>query len=139
METIVSRINIVEKAREYVNTKFRHQGRIKGVGIDCAGLIVCVGKELGITEYDNREYGRLPNANRMENILKENLIEIQIHEALPGDVLFFAFDAEPQHVGILSENNYVIHSYAAVKKCVEHRIDDVWKDRIRAAYRYPGV
>ena len=31
------RDDIVAAAREYLDTPFVHQGRVKGVGIDCAG------------------------------------------------------------------------------------------------------
>ena len=32
--------DIVNAARECVGTPFRHQGRVLGVGLDCAGLVL---------------------------------------------------------------------------------------------------
>ena len=52
------RSRIVATAREYLLTPFHHQGRKKGVGIDCVGLIACVGHELGILDYDCTDYSR---------------------------------------------------------------------------------
>jgi len=34
---------IIEKAREFIDTPYEHQGRLKGIGIDCCGLIMIVG------------------------------------------------------------------------------------------------
>jgi len=31
---------IIEKAREFIDTPYEHQGRLKGIGIDCCGLII---------------------------------------------------------------------------------------------------
>jgi len=31
---------IIEKAREFIDTPYEHQGRLKGIGIDCCGLIM---------------------------------------------------------------------------------------------------
>lgn len=62
---------IVAAAREWVGTPYRHQQRVKDWGVDCAGLILGVGIELGILKFSERSwqqwsrYSRLPNPRRM--------------------------------------------------------------------------
>lgn len=47
---------IVDKAREFLNTPWHHDARLKGVGIDCIGLIACTFAELGVSVVDTRGY-----------------------------------------------------------------------------------
>jgi cell wall-associated NlpC family hydrolase len=49
------REQIVEEARKYLGVRFRHQGRTVA-GIDCAGLILNVGNDLGLIEYSETGY-----------------------------------------------------------------------------------
>lgn len=134
----MDRKSIVDKAREYLGTPFRHQGRLKGVGVDCAGLIVCVAKELKLSDFDYTSYGRVPNSNELIAVLNEQLIKIKIDEVKSGDIYLMTFDFEPQHVGIATENG-IIHSYSSAKQVVEHGIDTTWSSRIKGAYRFKGI
>jgi cell wall-associated NlpC family hydrolase len=38
---------IVAEAETWLNTPFRHQGRLKGQGVDCVGFISEVAREAG--------------------------------------------------------------------------------------------
>ena len=50
---------IVAAARSWLGVPWRHQGRTRQ-GVDCAGLVVLVGRELGLADYDTTAYGRRP-------------------------------------------------------------------------------
>lgn len=126
---------IVLKAREYLGTPFRHQGRLKGVGVDCAGLVVCVAHELKLSDFDFRAYGPMPNASKLQMILNEQMDKIDYSDATVGDVYLMKFDKEPQHLAIITDIG-LIHSYADAGSVVEHRIDDYWRSRIVGAYRF---
>lgn len=134
------RLQIVEAARTYLGTKFKHQGRLKDFGIDCAGLVIGVGKELGYmpNEWDHVAYGHLPHAQMMANQCDLVLDRILIEEATVGDIYLMAFQSEPQHLCIITDKG-IIHSYAQVRRCVEHGIDDIWLSRVKRAYRYKGL
>jgi len=69
--------------------------------------------------------------------MQQHMERISINEVKPGDVYLMKFDKEPQHLAIVSHYG-IIHAYAEVKKVVEHGLDDVWKSRIVAAFRYKG-
>jgi len=139
----VTRAQVVACARTYLSTPWHHQGRVKGPkgGIDCAGLIIGVARELGLADVDFTNYSRHPDGT-LERICALHMRGIPLHLADFGDVLLFTFKTEPEHLGIFSEidgRRTVIHSYASAKKVVENDLDALWLSRIRGAYRIPGV
>ena len=127
--------DIVRQARTWLDTPFRHQGRRKGIGTDCVGLVIGVAHELGLTDFDYVGYGRTPHADVLRHHLATQMVSIPATEADVGDVLLFAFAIEPMHVGIRTDKG-ILHSYASAKRCVEHGLDSVWESRIRGAYRF---
>ena len=130
---------IVAAARAWVGTPFGHQGRVLGERIDCAGLIAKTGQAAGLTTYDVTDYGMQPNPKRMKAILDRELILIPINEARAGDVFWMVYGGrQPRHLAIFTGAS-IIHAYQDAGKCVEHILDEDWRRRIRAAYRYPGV
>ncbi len=123
---MATRKDICDKALEYLGTPFHHQGRLKGIGVDCAGLIVCVAKELGLHYDDLKNYPRIPDGKSLRDILKNNTAkEKTIAEAQPGDILLMRFLNEPQHVALVMPNNQIIHSYMRIRKVTIHNFDDI--------------
>lgn len=128
---------IVDAARACIGTPFRHQGRIPGVALDCAGLVVAVAQELGVAYTDQQGYSRTPSGGRLECALDEQpcLVRVPASERQPGDVLLIRFASDPQHLAILAGDT-IIHSYASVGAVCEHRLSPVWVARIVCAYRF---
>lgn len=134
---MTTRADIVTEARTWVDTPFHHQARIKGVGVDCAGVVIGVAHALGLSDFDYTCYGREPHRGQLRAILDEHMDKVA--EAQPGDVLLMAFAVEEQHLAILTDTNTIIHAYGNVGKCVEHRYSDAWVARTRGVYRYRGI
>ena len=44
----MNRQDVVTAAREWIDTPFHHQARLKGVGVDCVGLVIGVARELAL-------------------------------------------------------------------------------------------
>ena len=75
------RIKICEIAESFVNTKYQHQGRLKDVGVDCAGLVICVAKETGFNyDIEYKDYGMIPDGNKLFRECKKFLKERSINE-----------------------------------------------------------
>ncbi len=133
------RRQIVTRARFCIGTPFRHQGRIPGKGLDCVGVIACVGHELGLFDYDFAGYGRLPKKGELErHINAAGFREISFEEAHPGDVLLIRFRKLPQHTAIVTDRG-MLHAYIRAFGVVEHGVTAYWRQRIIAAYQFPGV
>ena len=140
---MTSRADIITEARRWVGTPFRHQGRVRGRAVDCAGLIIGTGLATGIIDgYQEIGYGRQPNPERMGGHLDQWMERIPVSEARDGDVYWFRF-IQPMHVGFASTlpdgRAGVIHAWQDIGRCVEHGLDDTWRRRIVAAFRFHGV
>lgn len=130
--------DVVEYARECLGTPFRHQGRLCGVGLDCAGVVVHCATRLNIQHADMQGYPRLPYQNMLEQFMgaQPNLQLISWDKREPGDVVLMRIKAAPQHLGIYVGNDYMVHSYESIGQVVEQRIDDEWLKKIIAVYRF---
>jgi NlpC/P60 family putative phage cell wall peptidase len=133
-----TRAEVVAQARTWVGTRWQHQGRIKGVAVDCAGLIIGVARELGLADAQVDGYSPLPDGMTLQRYCAQYMQPIRLDEAQPGDVVTMAWDRHPQHIGILTDVG-LIHSYAHGRGVVEHALDREWRLRLRGAYRMPGV
>jgi len=128
--------DIITAARGWLGTPFHHQGRLKGVGCDCIGLVLGVSKELGISDYDYTAYGRIPNPIIFGRELRANFDLANRPD--PGSVLWFSFNVAPQHVGIVTDTG-LIHAFAVAGRVVETGLDPQWLARCRGIFRYRGV
>ena len=127
---------IIEAARAYIGTKFKHGGRSKN-GIDCIGLIECSLHDAEIlTKVTTPGYSRNPVPDEFSAGLDKYFDRVPLLEISPGDILWFAIEGIPRHVGFYTEDNTVIHAYAKLKKeVIEHRLTPEWKNNIRRVYR----
>jgi hypothetical protein len=140
---------IVTAARARMGVVYVHQGRTNGQGFDCAGLPVDIGREFGVEVLDIKGYGKVPNPARMRAALDANLDRVPggRNAMQVGDVAWIRFDKDPQHLAIVGDYKVqpgeltLIHAYndAGLKQVVEHRIDQAWRNRIVAVWRYRGL
>lgn len=138
---------IVTEARNWLNTPFKHQGRVKHIGCDCLGLVVGVLKQLNlklngneIAAIDNTNYSALPDGILLQQALEQYLERKTSGRIEPGNILLMKFRRQPQHLAIVTphENGLgIIHSYAQAGKVVEHHLDELWLSRIVTAYQVP--
>ncbi len=137
---MTTRSDIVNKAREFIGTPFHHQARLKGVGIDCVGLLVCVAKELEIPVQDHKIYTSNPDGVTLKKELDAALDQIDIVDAVSGDMLVFWYTKRgfPQHVCIKTDIG-IIHTHQTVGRVVEHLLDSTWQRRVLHAYKYRGI
>lgn len=135
---MIDRADIVATARSWLGTPFHHQGRVKRVGVDCAGLIIGVARELGLPAEDLTGYGRRPDSGELERLCREQMRPIALKAARPGDVYLIEIDGRPQHLAFATDVG-LLHAYAPARKVVEHCIDAGWRARLVAAFALPGI
>lgn len=141
--------DVIKEARTWVNTPYQHQAMVKGVGVDCVGLIVGVGLQTGalrLTEHEMKEYsgyGRLPNPRNMEKAMKRHLVELALFEMKEGDIAWLQWrQGLPMHlalVGTHKGNMTLLHALGDVGKVVEHTLTPQWDGRIVSFWRYPEL
>lgn len=133
------RVALIAAARSYLGVPFRHQGR-SARGLDCAGLVAVSLVAIGREPADVTAYGREPLDQGLRAMCVANFGEpVSKDEMRPGDVPLMQFRGEPSHVGIVTAypegGLALIHSYAQIRKVVEHRIDPEWLGFITEVFR----
>ncbi|MCY1555786.1 hypothetical protein D9M68_924740 [compost metagenome] len=131
---------IIKAAMDALETPFRHQGRVPGLGMDCAGVLVHCFQRLGLPYHDESGYPRNPYDGQLEKILdsQPSLRRIAVDEAGAGDVLVMRMVRAPQHIAIhagqYNGHPYVIHGSEQHGKVCLHRLDAQWFGRVMRAY-----
>jgi NlpC/P60 family putative phage cell wall peptidase len=137
-----TRAQVVECARTWIGTKWKHQQRLKGHACDCAGLVIGVGAEVFGIRAEVPPYSHTPHNGMLERIVGQYMRPKDLASIELGDVLLLTWAEDPHHMAIVSELDgepALIHSYAQIKRVVEHRLDDRWRARIRACFEFPGI
>lgn len=145
------RRRVVAEARSWVGTPFHHQGRVKGVGVDCLMHIREVGEQgkfmPRIKPRDDRQYwnfyGRRPNPPVMRECLARFLVPIAASDAKHGDIAWMDWRelGMPIHMAVRSELRRVPHIIHAIwdHQVVEHTFDDWHRAKVVEYWRYPAV
>lgn len=134
----MTRNEFITAARSYIGTPFQHQGRLPGVGLDCAGVIVCAAKAGGFSVSDVTGYATVPSGGLLEQAVLDHCERIMLDATQTGDIMLFKFLYEPQHLAIF-DNGMLIHAYNSVGKVVENGFDAVWHSRLVGCYRLRGI
>lgn len=132
---------IVRAARACIGTRWHHQGRVKGAGLDCVGLLVhAFGEALAEPFPDSTDYGRVHDNGRLVRELDARLDRVAVSDLRPGDVVAFTWTesaVESQHVAIVTQSEplRIIHANARQRGVVEHDAGAYWSSKISAAFR----
>jgi cell wall-associated NlpC family hydrolase len=143
-----TRADVVACARTWIGTTFEHQQRMKGVGVDCVGLVIGVARELGLIgpSVDVHGYPRVPDGRLLKQC-DEHMRRVSREAMQPGDVIAVTFDVEPMHLGIVGDYVHgglsMIHALAQAGRhrgrVCEMRLMFSERMRFMAAYSLPGV
>ena len=141
----IARNRIIEAARGWVGTPFRHQGRKKGVGVDCIGLVCGVGAELGVRAEIPGNYSQSPSGDLVISGCDKYLVKPEDQATpLPGQVMIlWGFDRNtPQHFAILGGDPWkitMVHAFSRRGAVIEDVYDHFWSKRFVALYEFPGT
>lgn len=83
----------------YAGTPWMHQGRLPGVGLDCAGLVSCGLRAVGEDPIDETDYRRQPDRRRILQWLQDHCDRIYGEPEI-GDILLFGYHMNGTHVGV---------------------------------------
>ena len=138
--SILTRNNVLAQVRTYMNVPWRHQGRSM-LGIDCAGLVIAVARDLGISQYDIRNYRREPRPHDFIAAFRANMDEKLIGNRMPGDVILMHDRNFTCHAGffdIVNGVEMVVHAYALRRKVVEEPLH-LFGQNINYCFSYKGL
>lgn len=142
--TLVDASQVAAEALSWEGVPWRHKGRGR-TGIDCGGLLLAVGWELGIwpRSFDIQIYPRQPDGSIKAQLMdagftpvSDDLAGIPVGAALlmaPGSPRF------PYHLAIMAQGNLVVHAHAPRRRVVVHSLRGKFATQVQTVYRYPGV
>lgn len=144
---MTNRTDIVQIARSLIGTPFHHRERQPGIGIDCAGVLICVARELGLVapDFDVPAYTRTPDGRSMLLWCRRYMRELAQDAMQPGDAILLITDYHPQHLGILGDYRHgglsIIHAanMATPPRVIETRLMFSRVMRFVAAFALPGI
>ncbi len=140
----IGRSAVVECARAWIGTPYRHGAALQGIGCDCLGLVLGVWRTL---------YGALPEpvpaypqdwaeAGRSETLAvaaARHCTPVAVADVRPGDLLLMRWrDHLPaQHCGIATGAGRMVHAHAGAS--VAEVALGAWRRRIAFAFALPGL
>lgn len=108
------REKVIAAARGWLNTSFHHEARVKGVGVDCAQLLIAVFAEAGlVAEFTPAHY---PHDWHFHKDEERYIAEIsgyahRVDTPQPGDIALFRFGRCASHAAIVIDWPLCIHAY----------------------------
>jgi cell wall-associated NlpC family hydrolase len=142
---MTTKIEITQEARTWINTPFHHQGRLKGVGVDCIGLVIGVARRLGLVpgDFDIQAYPRSPDGVSLMRTAHLHMDLIDQAAMGIGDVVVVRFGKDPQHFGIIGDYRHgglsIIHAAGATGRVIETRLMFTPSMQFVAAFELRGV
>lgn len=119
------RAAVVAAVRLCVGTRFRPQGRVPGVGLDCVGvvLVAAVAAGSGAVRVPAYALGGDHGALVEEHLRAAGCVEVMA--AAAGDVLVIAPAPGRRHLGVVTPGG-VVHAHAGLGRVVEQPFDPGW-------------
>jgi cell wall-associated NlpC family hydrolase len=144
---------IAAEAKSWLSTPFVHQAHLKGVGVDCLGLIGQTAINCGLVPADSWQttwaehagYANVPANGVLQSVCHRYLRPIMKDSAQIGSVVLIRYAREPQHLAFLVPYLHgglsLIHALGPKSpgKVVEHGFDLKWQRRVVEAFELPGV
>ena len=136
------RQQFVEEVRKEIGTPYRNQGRLGGVAVDCAGLVVVAARRTGLHIVEESDYSMRPDpAVLLRCIRASGLVQSSLPQAAAGDMIVMRFDANPRHLAIITERQgdriTIAHAVMQQGQVVEHELTDIWRRRVFQVWRFP--
>ena len=141
------REQLIAAARSYLGTPFHHMARNPPVGVDCAGLVICAAREVGLLPpgFDVPSYSRVPDGVSLLAWCREHLDEVAKETMQAGDVIVVSMGEYPQHIGLLGSYRYggfsIIHAsaYSYPPRVIETRLMYSSAFKFSAVYKFRGL
>lgn len=134
---------IVDEAKTWLETPYHHQGRVKGVGVDCAQLVAGIAEALGFIEPGTaipHDYSPEWHIHNREEVLLANLrafgcTEVEAPEL--GDILCFKYGRAVGHLGIYAGDGMMVHAAIQTGRVVLNTLSPNLLKRHVYTYTFP--
>lgn len=138
------RLRVVEEARRWLGTPWRHLGRVRGAGVDCGMLLAEVYEACGLCSHLESTYPNDWMLHRDEDVMVR---EVEIRGNVraqgpgqPGDIALFRHGRCIAHGALVVEWPLVIHAYVPVGMvCLDDAVANRALGRHLAGFWHPAA
>lgn len=120
----------VDAALAYCGTNYHHMAKIKGVGVDCATLLICAGVDAGLIEDFDLEYYPPDWALHRDEERYLRIVSKYCHEvappAQPGDIAVWRMGRCFSHAAVVVQWPQVVHAVVNCKVATEDAEACMW-------------
>lgn len=137
---MIFRMDVVKCARSYIGTYFKKGGRDRH-GMDCVGLLISVGKDLGIELKDTTEYTFDPSPRLMQEFVFSQSVRRKIQPLQNGYLAILKQSGFPMHTGIITmdgDRPTIINANMKARRVIEQPLDQ-WINDLIEVRDYKGV
>ena len=145
MSALLTRGRIVESARCWIGTPYRHQASLRAVGCDCLGLVRGVWREVIGPEPEEpgpyaADWAEASGLERLADAGARHFTAVIAADFEAGDVLLFRWrqGLPAKHAAIATSRNTMVHAHDGARVC-EVQISSHWRQRIAFAFQFPGL
>lgn len=122
---MTSRSQFLAAVMATMGTPFAHRGRLVGVGLDCAGMILASLADCGLAKAEPRPYGPYPGSVLAD--LADHFVRVDEGLRRAGDVVAILWDQEPRHLAVIKEvcsdgADVIVHALARVGCVASHHL-----------------
>ncbi len=122
-----------------VGVPFKHHGRTIRGGLDCAGIVLLIGKDLGLEiPHPPSDYERAMRLSYVMDQMRRTLDPVPVTFAKPGMVVVLQPQQSPAHLAILDSMRTVVEAVNEpdLMQVVRRPVD--WST-VRGVFGYRGV
>lgn len=128
---------VIEEAKTWLGTPYHHQGRIKGVGVDCATILCEVYEKVGLIPYVDPtpyppDWHLHRESERYMGWMEQYGYATETPQ--PGDIVLWKFGRCFSHGGILVDAKTIIHSYLHIGVTLEKLSCEAFQGRAKKYY-----
>ena len=145
MSAVLTRTRIVESARGWIGTPYRHQASLRAVGCDCLGLVRGVWREVLGPEPEApgpyaADWAEASGLERLAEAGARHFKPLAASDFEAGDVILFRWreGLPAKHAAIATSRQTMIHAHDGARVC-EVRIGSLLRQRVAFAFQFPGL
>ena len=133
---------VVNAARAWIGTPYRHQASVRGVGADCLGLVRGVYRDLFGAEPESpppyaATWAESGGFELLADAAARHLVPVDHRSLFGGEVLLFRWRSSfpARHAGIAASDRTMIHAQSGAAVC-EIPLTAWWRRRLAYVYRF---
>ena len=131
------RARVVAEAQTWFGTRWVHEARDKGHGVDCGQLLAAVYEDAGIiprTMVDTypQDWALHRSDEKFLGYVEAIARKVEGRDPLPGDIVLFKYGRCLSHAGIVVEWPVIIHAYLNAGRVIRDSVHQ--QPELRARY-----